>query len=132
LTTQFTGNDDLATLGAGFHDEAENTIASTTDGQTSDKLVTKGLSLCNGAETTGSNLFGVQFNGTWGKVEPEIKMYIVNYLIFRQIGRLAYLFWTTAVNSRMRRPFSPKTFCVLVAMMMISVLVGVTRTSTPE
>ncbi len=29
------------------------------------------------------------------------------------------------------RPFSPRTFCVLVAMMMISVLVGVTRTSTP-
>uniref|UniRef100_A0A0E9VEI5 Uncharacterized protein n=1 Tax=Anguilla anguilla TaxID=7936 RepID=A0A0E9VEI5_ANGAN len=42
------------------------------------------------------------------------------------------LFWTTAVSSRMRRPFSPRTFCVLVARMMISVLVGVTLTSTPE
>ena len=36
------------------------------------------------------------------------------------------------VSSRIRRPFSPNTFCVRVAMIMISVLVGVTRTSTPE
>lgn len=72
------------------------------------------------------------------------------------------LFWTTAVNSLILRPFSPSTFWVLetvkwtankyitiitctkkycgstsndnylVARMMISVLVGVTRTSTPE
>ena len=40
-------------------------------------------------------------------------------------------FCTTDVSSRMRRPFSPRTFWVLVARMMISVLVGVTRTSTP-
>jgi hypothetical protein len=38
------------------------------------------------------------------------------------------LFWTTLVSSRILRPFSPSTFCVRVAMMMISVLVGVTRT----
>ena len=41
------------------------------------------------------------------------------------------LFWTTDVNSLMRRPFSPRTFCVLVAIIMISVRVGVTLTSTP-
>lgn len=41
-------------------------------------------------------------------------------------------FWTTDVNSRILRPFSPNTFWVLVAIMMISVRVGVTRTSTPE
>lgn len=41
------------------------------------------------------------------------------------------LFWTTAVSSLMRRPFSPSTFWVRVARMMISVRVGVTRTSTP-
>ena len=38
------------------------------------------------------------------------------------------LFWTTLVSSLILRPFSPSTFCVRVAMMMISVLVGVTRT----
>ena len=38
------------------------------------------------------------------------------------------LFWTTLVSSLILRPFSPSTFCVRVAIMMISVLVGVTRT----
>merc|ERR1712096_427965 len=42
------------------------------------------------------------------------------------------LFWTTAVSSRMRRPFSPRTFWVRVARMMISWRAGVWRTSTPE
>ena len=40
-------------------------------------------------------------------------------------------FWTTDVSSRMRRPFSPSTLWVRVARMMISVRMGVTRTSTP-
>ena len=41
------------------------------------------------------------------------------------------LFCTTEVSSRILLPFSPNTFCVRVARIMISVLVGVTRTSTP-
>jgi hypothetical protein len=40
--------------------------------------------------------------------------------------------WMTAVSSRMRRPFSPRTFWVRVARMIISVRAGTTRTSTPE
>lgn len=42
------------------------------------------------------------------------------------------LFRTTEVSSRILRPFSPNTLWVLVAMMMMSDRVGVTRTSTPE
>lgn len=38
----------------------------------------------------------------------------------------------TAVSSLMRLPFSPRTLCVRVAMMMISILLFVLRTSTPE
>ncbi|PRD20763.1 UNVERIFIED_CONTAM: hypothetical protein NCL1_53689 [Trichonephila clavipes] len=41
------------------------------------------------------------------------------------------LFCTTDVNSRILRPFSPRTCCVRVARIMISVRVGVTLTSTP-
>lgn len=41
------------------------------------------------------------------------------------------LFCTTEVSSLILLPFSPRTFCVLVARIMISVRVGVTRTSTP-
>ena len=40
-------------------------------------------------------------------------------------------FCTTLVSSRMRRPLSPSTSWVRVALMMISVRIGVTRTSTP-
>ncbi len=40
-------------------------------------------------------------------------------------------FCTTDVSSRIRRPFSPKTCCVRVASIIISVRVGVTLTSTP-
>ena len=40
-------------------------------------------------------------------------------------------FWTTDVSSLILLPFSPSTFCVLVAKMIISVRMGVTRTSTP-
>ena len=43
-----------------------------------------------------------------------------------------HLFWTTLVSSLILLPFSPSTFWVLVAMMMISVLVGVTRTCKEE
>merc|ERR1719384_497139 len=39
---------------------------------------------------------------------------------------------TLNFTSRILRPFSPNTFCVLVAIMIISVRVGVTLTSTPE
>ncbi len=42
------------------------------------------------------------------------------------------LFCTTEVSSRIRRPFSPKTFWVLVARMMISVRVGAKRTYTTD
>lgn len=39
LTTELSGNDDFASLGAGLHDETEHTIACTTNGETSDELV---------------------------------------------------------------------------------------------
>ena len=41
-------------------------------------------------------------------------------------------FCTSDVSSRMRRPLGPRTSIVRVALMMISVLMGVLRTSTPE
>jgi hypothetical protein len=41
-------------------------------------------------------------------------------------------FCTSEVNSRMRRPLGPRTSIVRVALMIISVLIGVLRTSTPE
>ena len=60
LSSDFTRNDDLATTGIGFHDESDNSIASTTDSETSQQLVAEGLSLSSGAESTVLNTFSEQ------------------------------------------------------------------------
>lgn len=57
---QLAGDDNLATLGAGLHDEAEHTVACTTDGETVEELVAEGLALGDGGETTGLDLGGVE------------------------------------------------------------------------
>jgi hypothetical protein len=75
LTTELSGNDNFATLGSRFHDETENTIASTTDGQSSDKFVAERFSLGDGAKTAGGDLFSVQFNCSWSEVESKIENY---------------------------------------------------------
>jgi hypothetical protein len=68
-STELTGDDNLATLGAGLHDEAEDTIASTSDGETVEKLVSEGLALSDGGETTVLDLGGVEGDGVLGELE---------------------------------------------------------------
>jgi hypothetical protein len=66
---ELSGNNDLATLGAGLHDEAEDTIASTADGETVEELVAEGLALGDGGQTTVLDLGGVQGDGVLGELE---------------------------------------------------------------
>ncbi len=66
---QLTGDDNLATLGAALHDEAENTIAGTTDSKTVQKLVAQGLALGDGGQTTVLDLGGVQRDAVLGELE---------------------------------------------------------------
>ena len=68
---------------------------------------------------------------TWAMAHRPLVATFSAYSSTLPSGKLN-LFWTTAVSSLILFPFSPRTFCVLVAMMMISVLPGVVRTSTPE
>lgn len=68
-STELTRDDNLATLGAGLHDETEDTIAGTTDGQTVEELVAEGLALSDGRETTVLDLGGVQGDGVLGELE---------------------------------------------------------------
>lgn len=68
-STELTGDDNLATLGTGLHDEAEDTIASTSDGETVKKLVSEGLALSDGGETTVLDLGGVEGDGVLGELE---------------------------------------------------------------
>jgi hypothetical protein len=45
-------------------------VALPSNSQTTDEFVSEGLGLGDGAETTDSDLLGVQFNRTLGEVEP--------------------------------------------------------------
>lgn len=49
---------------AGFHDESEDTIGSTSDSQTTHKLVSQRFTLSDGTETTVGNLFSKKFDLT--------------------------------------------------------------------
>lgn len=67
--TELAGDDDLATLGAGLHDEAQDTVAGTTDGETVEELVAEGLALGDGGQTTVLDLGGVEGNAVLGELE---------------------------------------------------------------
>lgn len=67
--TELAGDDNLATLGVGLHDEAEDTIASTTDGETVEELVAERLALGDGGETAVLDLGGVQRDRVLGELE---------------------------------------------------------------
>lgn len=67
--TEFAGDDDLATLGTRLHNEAENTVTGTTNGETVKKLVAERLALRNGRETTVLDLSGVEGDGVLGELE---------------------------------------------------------------
>lgn len=67
--TELSGDDDLATLGAGLHDEAQDTVAGTTDGEAVEELVAEGLALGDGGQTTVLDLGGVEGDAVLGELE---------------------------------------------------------------
>jgi hypothetical protein len=67
---QLAGNDDLATLGTALHDETENTVASTADGETVEELVAEGLALGDGRETAVLDLGGIERDRVLRELEP--------------------------------------------------------------
>mmetsp|Transcript_18878 Transcript_18878/g.25601 ORF Transcript_18878/g.25601 Transcript_18878/m.25601 type:complete len:200 (+) Transcript_18878:259-858(+) len=69
LATNLSGHRHLSTLGARLHNESEDTVASTTDGKASQKLVLKrfGLSLC--AKAAVGHALGVELDSTLREVE---------------------------------------------------------------
>lgn len=68
-STELARNDDLATLGARLHDEAQDTVAGTTDGQTVKELVAEGLALGDGGQTAVLDLGGVKGHAVLGELE---------------------------------------------------------------
>jgi len=69
LASNLAGHGHLSTLGAGLHDEAKHTVASTTDGKATEELVLKGLSLGLGVEASVGNAVSEDLNSALGEVE---------------------------------------------------------------
>ena len=67
--TELARDDNLAALGAGLHDEAEDTIAGTADSQAVEELVAERLALSDGGETAVLDLGGVQRDRVLGELE---------------------------------------------------------------
>jgi hypothetical protein len=67
--TELARDDDLATLGAGLHDETQDTVAGTTDSKTIEQLVAEGLALGDGGQTTVLDLGGIEGNAVLGELE---------------------------------------------------------------
>lgn len=68
-STELSRHNNLATLSTGLHDEAEDTIAGSSDGKTVKELVSEGLALSDGGETTVLDLGGVEGDGVLGELE---------------------------------------------------------------
>jgi len=68
-STQLTRDDDLATLGTRLHNESENTVGGTSDGKTTEELVSERLALGDSVETTVLNLLGVELERVVGELE---------------------------------------------------------------
>jgi len=69
LATDLSRHHDRATEGTVLHDEADDTIACTTDGKSSEELETEGLALSHGAEATVQDLLSVQLDGASWEAE---------------------------------------------------------------
>lgn len=68
-STELAGDDNLATLGARLHDEAEDTVAGTADGKAVEELVAERLALGDGGKTAVLDLGGVQRDRVLGELE---------------------------------------------------------------
>lgn len=68
-STELTRDDDLAALGAGLHDEAQDTVAGAADGEAVEQLVAQRLALGDGRETAVLDLGGVQRDRVLGELE---------------------------------------------------------------
>ena len=76
LSTKLTRYCDLSTLGTGFHDETENTIACTAHGKVAKELVFERLGLGLSAETTVCDTLGEEINAALLEVKSRCPRYI--------------------------------------------------------
>ncbi|KAL3798186.1 hypothetical protein HJC23_005747 [Cyclotella cryptica] len=70
LSSQLTGDNNLATLGGGLHDETDDSVASTTDGKSGEELEFERFGLSLSTEPTVLDALSVKFHGALGEIEP--------------------------------------------------------------
>ena len=68
-SAQLAGDDNLATLSTRLHDETEDTVACSADGETVEELVSEGLALGDSGETAVLDLGGVERDRVLGELE---------------------------------------------------------------
>jgi len=73
-TPQFTGDNDLGTFGTVLEDVAEDTVAGTAGGKTSQQFVANGFGLGNGAQGTVLHTFGVELDVSFREVESFLDL----------------------------------------------------------
>jgi len=69
LSTEFSGDNDFASLGRRFHDESDNTVTRTTDSKSSQQFEFEGFGLGLGTQSSVLDAFGIQLDGTVGESE---------------------------------------------------------------
>ena len=72
LGSQLTGDNNLNTLSTVLHDESEDTIGGSSDGQTVEQLVSQRLGLSGGRETSVVNSLGVELDRLVGETESSL------------------------------------------------------------
>lgn len=72
LGSQLTRHHDLNTLGSVLHDESQDTIGGSSDGQTVEQLVSQGLGLGSGGQTSVVDSLGVQLNRLVSETETSL------------------------------------------------------------
>jgi hypothetical protein len=142
-STKLPGNDDLATLGTGLHDESKNTIACSSNRETVQQLVPEGLALSNSTKTAVLNFCGIEGDGILGELEPLLdergKFADAASLITEDLlcvggtdDCASPVSVRPNVTSLFTISFHPSNSNRSAGDILISVTVGVTRTSTPE
>jgi hypothetical protein len=69
LSTELSGDHDFTTLSRSFHNESNDTVASTSDGKSSQQFELEGFGLGLGAKSPVLDTLGVELDGSFGKGE---------------------------------------------------------------
>ncbi len=131
-STQLARNNHLATLGTALHDESQHTVACSSHGQTVQQLVSERFALGDGRETAVLDLGGIEGNAVLGELESlldERGEFADSSTLFAQ----DFLGVCRPDDCSTSQIFIfSSSVCFQVSSVLMSVTVGVTRTSTPE